>query len=454
MANIFLVLVGSLLGYLFVYNPKWLAICLFTFIIAEVNFEINALPLNFRAILSLLLFVRVLFTRLFRAYLAYFFSNRRTLLFLFFYFYVWLVSYSQDLFTMELFKQSILVILSCIMLLYFLSVYGKNILGYAILLAGIICFSDLVFTYVEYGTFPIRRAYLTLYIEYVSNQVIDEELLLFNHNFFGLICGIAFVYLIYEMVFMKRRHWIIFVLLLLNLMGVFMSTSRSALFSLLVVACLLLLYGMYHAAYRRQSFKIITYSVTGIVLAISLYSLLGMYFDFEGSVLDEINFRLVDEPLAVMRKALGYSYNLQNLGSLQWREEAASSAYQVYMHLTPMEQLFGIGYSGFLARNLGDGLNPHNGILIMLIQYGVMGFMVYLAFLFSVIPYAVRTRHLNMALPLILFVILYSIGQNDDLTSGTFFLFTFFIIHDNLQNEFEVGHIHPPDAVKLGVVAR
>lgn len=433
MVYIVILLLLSVAAYLLVFKPKWAAILLFTMMIADVNFEMSLMPINFRAILSLLLFARVLFTRQFQEYVGYFFTKGYPLIFLLFYIYICLVSYAQDLFTVDLLKQSVLVVLSCIMVLYFYAAHGKSVLRNALMIAALICLSDLLFTYLEYGTFPIRRIHIYLTNEYISRFVKEDYLYEFNHNFFGQTCGIAFVYLVHEMVFSKSRHWSVYPLMLLFLIGVLMSTSRSALAAMAVVIMLVFLYSLFFAHFRRQSMKILSYMVFGVLLSVCLFSLVSIYFNFEGSVFEEISFRLIDEPIAVFRKSMGYNYNIQNLGSLEWREEASANAFNVYMKLHPHEQFFGIGYRGFIERNLGGGLNPHNGILIILIQYGFLGFMIYTLFLYGIVREAMILRNVSIVISLMLFIILYSIGQNDEMTSAPFFLITFFLIAENMQ---------------------
>lgn len=108
---------------------------------------------------------------------------------------------------------------------------------------------------------------------------------------------------------------------------------------------------------------------------------------------------------------------------MDWREEASADAYAAYMHLPFNEQLVGIGQGGFLERNLGHGLNPHNGILLILIETGIVGLLLYIIMVGGVIWEAVKLKYISPSFAVLVFVLIYGIGQNGEMTSTTTFLF-------------------------------
>jgi O-antigen ligase len=206
-------------------------------------------------------------------------------------------------------------------------------------------------------------------------------------------------------------------------MTVLMSTSRSALMALIVVAFILIFNGIKHKEERKKVSKIATFAIGAIIVGILLFTTVGMYLKLDSKFVDEVVFRLTDEPIAIIQKALGQNYNVQNLGSMDWREEASADAYAAYMHLPFNEQLTGIGQGGFLDRNLGHGLNPHNGILLILIETGIIGLLLYIIMVGGVIGEAIKLKHISPSFAVLVFTLIYGIGQNGEMTSTTTFLF-------------------------------
>jgi hypothetical protein len=142
---------------------------------------------------------------------------------------------------------------------------------------------------------------------------------------------------------------------------------------------------------------------------------------------ERILFRLVEEPVALVKKALGLHYNIQDLDSGDWRAEAAESAFASFWRMPVIEQLFGIGVGGFLHRNLGLGLNPHNGILLLLIEYGYIGIALYFSLIIGVFARAYRTIGMTPPFAVLLFILMYGLGQNAEMMQTTTFLFVFAI---------------------------
>jgi len=156
-----------------------------------------------------------------------------------------------------------------------------------------------------------------------------------------------------------------------------------------------------------------------------------MYFKLDSKFVDEVVYRLTDEPIAMIRKALGQTYNVQNLGSMDWREEASSDAYAAFLRLDFKEQLTGIGQGGFIDRNLGHGLNPHNGVLLILIETGIIGLILYCLIVLGSLAQAIKFRNISPSFAVIAFIIIYGIGQNEEMTSLTMFLFVGCLLAEN-----------------------
>jgi hypothetical protein len=204
------------------------------------------------------------------------------------------------------------------------------------------------------------------------------------------------------------------------LLGVLMSTSRSALFgvTLAVVGLCWMYYGK--EGYRKLLSGLIVKGILTITASIVAFVLIQNLFSIDNSFIDNIYFRLVEEPLAVVRKYTGQSYDIQQLDALDWRAEAAAIAWQVYIHLPPWKQLFGIGIGGYLQNNLGHNeLNPHNGYLYLLIESGLLGCLLYFSLVFMMIRDAFQKKTISSLLLVLLFILFYSAGQNDELITAS-----------------------------------
>lgn len=418
--------------YLLVYRQEVFAAALFTLIIADVNIDIPGSPLNSRALMTIALFGRIMLDREHRNTYPVF-ASRPSVFFFFLYMGLTLfISYAYDLYTFDLLKVVISTILATYCAYHFYFKVGNTfVIKAAIIASGLICFADLAYTYGVFGSFPVRR--LSNLITGKEIEVDPNNILLSdsNHNFFGQVCGMAFVFVFADIIKNPRAHKYEIILIPVMLLGVVMSTSRSALMSLIVVAVII---GFSSFRYQEQRKKVIRITVfmTGAALtAMLLFSTIAMSLNLDSKFVDELVNRLAEEPIAIIQKAMGQSYNVQNLGSMDWRKEAAAEAYNNYTRLELKEQFFGIGEGGYIQRNLGHGLNTHNGVLLILVQYGIFGFLVYLFSIGTALVPAVIRKNVTASFGVILFILLYGVGQNQEMTSVTTFLFVVHLVAEN-----------------------
>ena len=140
------------------------------------------------------------------------------------------------------------------------------------------------------------------------------------------------------------------------------------------------------------------------------------------------------------------NYNANSLEAMDWREEASADAFNAFMNLSTLEQLFGIGYWGFIVRDLGHtGLNPHNGFLLLLIETGLMGLVMYIILVIAIIRKSLRSNtNIPPLVTTLIFVIFYCIGQNGELTSSITFLFISTLIAENEQIALQPQTNHTP----------
>ena len=404
-------------------KPEVIAVILFTLIIARINFDLKGLPLNLRAIMSLALFVRILTDKSTKKNYPSFGSVPNIKILIFFLIYIIFVSFSQDLFTVDLLKESINTLLTtfCVYYFYFKSQSAIQLKS-ALIAAGLICFADLAYTYIVFGTFPVHRIYF-LFTGLDANLSDEEMDLLTNWNFFGQICGMCFVYCLSDYIRDRNANKFTLWVMPFMFMGVLMSTSRSSILGLLIVSILIILNGINYQEQKKKIAKIGSFSLGAVVVGFLLYATFGKYLNLDSKFVDEIISRMAQEPIAVLNRAMGQSYDIHNLGSMDWREESSENAYTAYMNMNFREQLFGIGSGGFEARNYGHGYNAHNAILLLLIENGMLGFSIYLLLVGGTIVQCIVNKNFSPSLAAVVFVLIYGLGQNREWTSITTLLF-------------------------------
>ena len=189
--------------------------------------------------------------------------------------------------------------------------------------------------------------------------------------------------------------------------------------------------------HSKKAAKLVTFGVSVVFLSLFLFASAKEIFNLNSQFVDDITLRLIDEPVAVFNKHLGLNYNAQSLDALEWRGEAAANASDAFLNLKPEEQLFGIGFWGFVTRNLGhNDLPPHNGILMLLIESGILGLIIYGTLVISAIWSAFKTpNNLSPLLTCFIFILIYCLGQNGELTTGSTVIFLISLIAENKYNQ-------------------
>jgi hypothetical protein len=190
----------------------------------------------------------------------------------------------------------------------------------------------------------------------------------------------------------------------------------------------------------KKASKIISITAVCIVLAIFILPIATSVLGIKSEFLETITVRLVEEPVAMLNKMMGNSYKAESMETVEWREEASLLAYNYYMNRPPDDQAIGIGYGGFLARDIGHGYDAHNGILLLLIETGFIGFIIYFSLIIS---FWIKVRSLGLSSPAfvsIIFIILYVTSHNKEITS----FFAFLIMGSLIA---EIKHASMPEEV-------
>jgi O-antigen ligase len=422
----------GLYTYLLISKPEIVAVLFFSITIADVNFEFPGLPLNIRAIIGISLFLRTLVPNRGEKQPTFFSTDAKYILL--FLSYTFLVTMAYDLIDFNFIKTTALTAISAYCGYYFFCKKGDyTYLKLSLILAGIICFGDLAYSYAVIGHFPVQRIYMTLLdvpLQFDEQGDIVEQI---NHNFYGLICGMCFVFLINEFINKRNAGKYTMILLPIMFLGVLMSTSRSSLLGIIGISIFLIGRQLRSKQSSRKAVRLLTLGIGAIFIALFLFATVQQVFNLNNHFLENITQRLVDEPVAVFNKHMGFNYNAQSLDALEWRGEASSNAFEAYLNLKPVEQVFGIGFWGFVVRNLGrNNLPPHNGMLMLLIEDGLAGLILYSLLIYSIIRKSLKKqKNISPLITILIFIIIYCIGQNGELTSSITFLFVVSLISEN-----------------------
>ena len=428
MSLIILLVACVLFSYALINKPEIIAVLLFTLIIAAINFDLPGMPINSRALIALALFGRIIIDKSTQAKYPRFLNITIVRLLLLFQVYIILIAFAQGIFKIDILKENIFnAIASFCVFHFFFKSYNASQLKLAVILSGLICFADLAYTYIVFGTFPIHRIYYQF--AGLGAGLSDEDLdAMANWNFFGQICGICFIYVFTDYIKYKPTNRHILWLLPIMFLGVLMSTSRSALLAVVIISLLVIINGINYKEEKKRIYKIATFAVGAVTIGLLLFSVFGKYLNLDSKFLDEIMNRLSQEPIAIVKKALGQSYNIQELGSMDWREESSENAYSAYMNMSFMEQFFGIGVGGFEIRNIGQGYNAHNALLLLLIENGILGLFIYTVLIFATIFQSILKKNISPSLAVVGFILIYGTGQNREWTSICTFLFVFCMV--------------------------
>ena len=408
-----IILVGG--GIFFLYaiakKPDLIALLLFTLVVSDVNFDIaGKIPL--RTTITVILFLRIFGEQSSSGYPG-FFSNGITWHLIFFLGYISLVSMMNGLLNVALMKEFLLSCISAsLAYYYYFKNNGHTLLKNAMILGGLICLADLAYTYAIYGGFPVVRLYYSFTPRFEYN----------NHNFFGYICGTAFVFLLSDYLTSRLANKYTLWLMPLMFLGVLLSTSRGALVAMIIMTVFLLGKGLASRAKGKRAARILSITVVCVILSIFILPIATNVLGIKSEFMETLTTRLVDEPLAMVNKMMGNSYKTESMETVEWREEASNLAYNYYTNLPSNDQALGIGYGGFLARNIGHGFDAHNGILLLLIETGFIGSIIYFSLIFS---FWSKVRSLKLSSPAfnsIVFIILYVTSHNKEITSFFAFL--------------------------------
>ncbi len=305
----------------------------------------------------------------------------------------------------------------------------------------IICFTgllsvfDLVFHYWNFGgvtnSLDILRP-----LDFVSTRTLDKKIAV-NHNFPGTLSGIAFLvsYIAHKKEIWKR--YLTYPLMFVLIGGVFLSTSRSTISALIIVVFIINFYGFS----RKLNIKKIILSVFMMIFLYStFYFVYNMFFEkdkYKTKLVNMIYYRLYEEPFELLgggNKQFD-EYSGQNReGSIRFRFEKASHDITKFFSKDIDGIVLGYGKGGYKyigQRQFGEGgvysfiLSPHNGYVMILIENGLLGLILYLILAFGLIVKSIKYQRDGDDVPIGFLFLGYAIlafAQNSQLTSTFAFL--------------------------------
>jgi hypothetical protein len=416
--NIILVIAAPFFLWALLYKPEYIAVLLFSMIIGDVNLDVPGMPLNLRAIVSICLLGRILMKKQEGDQPPFIMANF-TFIVIIFFLYSMITTWANGLLDFGLFKVFITTFISAYIGYYFFNEKGNtSLMEMGLIFGGLICVADLAYTYMFVGSFPVNRL-----MDVYSGKMNRADFEPTNHNFFAYVCAMCFVFFFSEFMHGRIKNKLKILVLPTMFLGTVMSTGRTGLIVLIVVS-LYVMFDIFRSSKEgsRRVFKFVSVIVLVAFAGILLFSTFSALFNLKSTLAENITARFVDEPIAVINKHLGFNYNVNALNSMEWREEANDVAFSAFAGLTTTEQVFGIGTMGFYARDFGHGYNAHNGILLLLIEGGIVAFVIYYT-LIVLLFWKVRKLKLKSSAFVVLnFILIFTISNNNEMTSAMAFM--------------------------------
>lgn len=310
---------------------------------------------------------------------------------------------------------------------------GRKAFTFGIVSAGFISVIDLVMHYWQFGGISGE---LTLYrtLDLISTGT-DLRI---NHNFPGLLSGTAFIYVYLFQNKMKWTRWFTIPLMIILGTGVFLSTSRSTILSIIIVMFII---NLSSNSFKVNLKRIMITATMFIVVYSSFYFVYNIFLKTASSkdnLADVIYYRLYDEPAQMFggghKKFDKYSGKIDE-GGLVFRMDKAKHDIGKFTNRGFVDQVFGLGKGGYkkigqriylYEENYSYVLAPHNGYVMILIEHGFLGLILFFIFAFGLSIKSLKiNKSTNMDLPIVYIFIalaIYSIGQNSELTSTLSYL--------------------------------
>jgi O-antigen ligase len=315
---------------------------------------------------------------------------------------------------------------------------GRKAVAFGIILAGIISSVDLLYTFILARYDSIDTIKLP--------DLLLGKLTFINHNQPGSLCAMALLYVYLAWYQIKKQKPLLLTLGLLLSFGVLISTSRSALLAILIIFPLTT---FFEPSLRHNLKKFMRLGIVFALILIGFYFVYNTFLYKKASnyYIDKIYYRFYDEPLQVLggeEAKFNQWTGTRVEGSVNFRSKRWQYDIIKFTTLDLTKQLFGLGEKGYskIAKkiywkdgNAWEKTAPHNGYLLILLERGILGLLLYIIIIVSLSFSAVKVSKLNnISYPfvyLLLLIMTYSFAQNSELTS-TFTYLTFGCVIGNI----------------------
>ena len=370
-------------------------------------------------------------------------SNKFFVLLLIFTFYTYLnffLNQSSLLFIFrELIQKLILLFLGFIAIR---ELKGKKMIAIGILLAGLLCTGDLIFSHIVFGQ---------LYIVPIINYIRGDYSLL-NYNFYASGCGVALIITTILFVNKELKKITSFILLIIFALGILISTSRM---TLLAVAVTLVLIPLTRKELNINFRKLFSFGIVGTIIIVMValsYSFILSEMNISTEVADKIYFRLVQEPLSFFQKEpeeFGWDNNKVK-GTARWRMSHTFRDIDVFLVQKNSVIFFGYGKGGYskiglvqFQKNKRWQYSSHNFYTNLVSEIGIVGLFLFLLFFIPLLYSAAKNLKkgvLHFSLVFILFYLfLYTFGGNPDLTDNFSYIMFGIVISELVEISHLVG---------------
>ncbi len=425
--EIILVFVGFLIlaafTFLLIEFPYYL-VSIFVFLhLYNFNLEMPG-PLDLRGLISVILVLRlVIFDKQNLDLIKESLSNKFFILIILFSLYSAFIDFDSgySLFiTLKLFILNVVALL-----LGFLTVlrgYAKRTIVLAILVTGVFAFGDLVYAYAIEGSLLIKRIIDVI----ISGGTYWESM---NHNFFGGLCGYALITVFLLFITKKIDKVIFFVLSIIFILGIIISTSRMTFLSLTITIVLILItqQGL-NINVKKVLISIFATIILFVIVTFS-YSYILSAMNIKSEFADKIYFRLVEEPLSFFNEdsqKFGWDNNRVQ-GSMRWRMYKTLRDADLFFDQKISTILFGFGRGGY--KKIGEiqfvgteslQYSAHNFYTNLIAEIGLFGLFLFFAFFLSLLHSTLKMIkkgiiHFSLVY-LLLYMLIYTFGGDASLT--------------------------------------
>ena len=432
MIKIFILTIAISFFYLFIKKPYVLTAILMFMLLYGFNLKLPFL-FDLRGLLLIGMIGRLLFEEENQKFIAKFLlTDKYFYLLLCFIFYSLAILLARFYGTDELLliKNNLILIGSLLLgFLVGINPKGKNVFIIAIITSGLFAALDLFYTYKVYGdNSPVR----------VLNVIFYNDTTSINYNYHGMLLGISLVYSL--LLFFRKQisKYIFFLLMLVFTLGIVLTTSRGAIFAIIIVFIIMKI------TQKEIKFglkKIITGLVALIFFFFAFYLIYNSILSQvnKSVLIDNIYWRLYQEPLSLFGVDVeGHDYSVNvKYGTMSQRYEKSSGDIEKFFKSSIIDQTFGLGEDGYIIEKYSSDKwgNAHNGYVLILIERGIIGFILFTGVLLFIILESLKiSRNSSLNTPivyLLIFLGVYAVSHNAEITSSLSFIIFGGIIGNN-----------------------